>query len=452
MKSFIVKATVGALGALGAAISAGAISAEGYIANTGRIETSFMNGLTAQHISFVTDDNGATTASMPDSVKQIIDCLEENAPCAPDLSEALVSADEISVKVNNLSDYAEGTIFNVYVNGTLLKTVTLEELGETGCISADRSSSECFRAETNYRIAVEPQLGLMTSRSQIAVSTGEDTYFSIPAGSLLYNHTSDGFCGAYFTSYDNSGQGYVTDTEGSELAGQSADTEAQYVKITEGEYAGLYVKQENTERVSDKEAEELETQAAKDKAEAEEKAKAEAERQQKLKAEQQKKQAEALAAQKEAAQKAAEQAKQQAAADNAASGDTSAQTTASDPTREQRIQTVINYALANVGGAYVSCGARFRACDCCGLTMLAYQQIGVYLQHSCYGQAMAGKIVPVSQMQPGDIIICRGYGHAMLYIGNNEVVHAMNRRDGIRRQNAQTAMYYNPVTCVVRII
>ena len=100
----------------------------------------------------------------------------------------------------------------------------------------------------------------------------------------------------------------------------------------------------------------------------------------------------------------------------------------------------------------MSCGARYRACDCCGLTMLCYQQIGINLPHSCWGQAQYGKRVTVSEMQPGDIILCRNYGHAMIYVGDGMVVHAMNSRDGIKMQAASTAMYYNPVTCIVRII
>lgn len=126
--------------------------------------------------------------------------------------------------------------------------------------------------------------------------------------------------------------------------------------------------------------------------------------------------------------------------------------TAQSMTRQAKINKVVAYAMANVGGAYVSCGERYRATDCSGLTMLAYRQIGVSLPHSAYGQMLLGKRVSVSEMQPGDIIIANGYNHAMMYVGNGMVVHAMNWRDGIRMQAASTAMYYNPVNAIVRII
>ncbi|MBR6873194.1 MAG: C40 family peptidase [Ruminococcus sp.] len=120
--------------------------------------------------------------------------------------------------------------------------------------------------------------------------------------------------------------------------------------------------------------------------------------------------------------------------------------------RQSKIDTVVAYAKANVGGYYISCGERYRATDCSGLTMLAYRQIGVSLPHSAYGQMCLGKRVSSSEMQPGDIIIANGYNHAMMYVGDGMVVHAMNPRDGIRMQPASTAMYYNPVNAIVRLI
>ena len=120
--------------------------------------------------------------------------------------------------------------------------------------------------------------------------------------------------------------------------------------------------------------------------------------------------------------------------------------------RQQKINKVVDYAMSNVGGRYVSCGTSYRATDCSGLTMLAYRQIGVELPHSAYGQMQKGTRVSASQMQPGDIIVANGYNHAMMYVGNGYVVHAMNWRDGIKMQKASTAMYYNPVNCIVRII
>lgn len=115
-------------------------------------------------------------------------------------------------------------------------------------------------------------------------------------------------------------------------------------------------------------------------------------------------------------------------------------------------QTVCKYAAGMNGGSYVSCGTRYRATDCSGLTMLAYQQIGINLPHSAAAQANYGKRVSTRNMQPGDIIICNGYGHAMLYLGDGKVIHAMNYYDGIQIQNASTAMRYNPVNKVVRLI
>lgn len=120
--------------------------------------------------------------------------------------------------------------------------------------------------------------------------------------------------------------------------------------------------------------------------------------------------------------------------------------------RQYRIDTVVAYAKANIGGRYVSCGSSYRATDCSGLTMLCYKQIGIDLPHSAYGQMLRGKKVSASEMQPGDIIVANRYNHAMIYIGDGYLVHAMNYRDGIKMQKASVAMLYNPVNCIVRII
>lgn len=462
MNSYIVKAAIGAIGAIGIAVSFGSNRADASNTVCPGIGTSFMNGLSAQHINVSVNEIGTVDGSVPNAVRQLIDNLDECAPPEPKLSSDLVTADKISVSIDNLGDYSEGTIFNVYVNGLLNKTVTLEELKKENSISVFNSSSEYFQADTAYRVAVEPQLGLMKNRTQLPVTTGSDTYFRVDGGTLLYAKAGDSFIAARYTEYVGGAKGELSDTEGDAIAGQSADAEAEYVKLTSGEFEGLYVKSENIERVTESDSEELTEQGEKEREKAVEEAKKAAEELKKKEAEAKKK---AEAARKAAEAKLAEEAKKveeaRKAAEENKTSDSQTETktetktdnsTSQSSDRAARIQELIRYAKTFNGGIYVSCGTGYRACDCCGLTMLVYKHIGVNLPHSVGGQAAAGKKVSVNDMQPGDIIIANGYGHTMLYLGDGYLIHAMNPRQGIKIQKASTAMYYNPVNCVVRII
>ena len=302
------------------------------------------------------------------------------APAKPKLTEAFNSADKLGVGISNLSDYRDGTVFNVYVDGKKLKTVKLNAIKRDGYISVYSDPARYLKKNTGYKIAVEAVSRQLTSaRTAKTFTTGSATYFRLKQGITLYTYSSGKFKSNGVTGYETFGEGIRTDAGSKAIAGRSASSvSGTYVKLTSGDFKGSYVKASSVYRTT----------------------------------------------------KAATQAM----------------------TRQYKINKVVAYAKSNVGGAYVSCGTRFRATDCSGLTMLAYGQIGVSLPHSAYGQMLLGKRISASEMQPGDIIIANGYNHAMMYVGNGMVVHAMNWRDGIRMQAASTAMYYNPVNAIVRII
>ena len=445
MNSYIVKAA-GILGSIAFAVSAGMITASADSTATALTAgTSFMNGLSAQHINVSVNENGSLAAAAPDVVKELIAQLENCAPAAPELSSALVTADNISVSVENLSEYQKGTIFNVYVNGVKNSSFSLEELRKDNTISVTNSMSEYFQSETSYYITVEPQYKLLTSKSRINLATENATYFRIDNGTLYYGHNDSGFYAAGYVPYVSAGAGEQVSDVAEAVSGQSPEAvTAEYVKITDGDYKGMYVKLEDTERVTSEEAKLLVEQGKKNKADDEEKAR--------QIAEEKKKQEEA--AKKAAEAKKAEEAKK--ASETASAGDTAQagneNTSAAVSDRDALIKIVCDYAKSNVGGAYVYCGASYRACDCSGLTMLCYQQIGINLPHFTGSQAQCGRRVSVSEMQPGDIIICNNYGHAMIYVGDGMLVHAMNPSKGIRMEEASYAMRYNPVNCVIRII
>ena len=121
----------------------------------------------------------------------------------------------------------------------------------------------------------------------------------------------------------------------------------------------------------------------------------------------------------------------------------------------EKINKVIAYAKSNVGGAYVWGGARYRATDCSGLTMLSYAQVGISLPHYAQSQASCGRAVSYNQMQPGDIITfgsAYNVYHVAMYIGNGLMVHAENSNTGIVISNVASFSRYNPIYNIRRII
>ncbi|MFD9700464.1 NlpC/P60 family protein [Lentzea sp. NPDC059081] len=112
-----------------------------------------------------------------------------------------------------------------------------------------------------------------------------------------------------------------------------------------------------------------------------------------------------------------------------------------------RVQTVINRALAQRGVIYAWGGGNYYGptygvrdggvadaygdyakigFDCSGLMMYAFAGAGVYLPHYSGYQYTSGRLVPLSQMAPGDMIFWGPGGgtHVALYLGGGMMVEA----------------------------
>ena len=96
--------------------------------------------------------------------------------------------------------------------------------------------------------------------------------------------------------------------------------------------------------------------------------------------------------------------------------------------RSHQISTVIKQLKKRVGRTwYVFSGGTPNGWDCSGLTMWAYEQLGVELPHSANKQAKSG--IKVVSPEVGDLVLfgykgTNTYFHASIYIGNNKVIHA----------------------------
>jgi cell wall-associated NlpC family hydrolase len=119
----------------------------------------------------------------------------------------------------------------------------------------------------------------------------------------------------------------------------------------------------------------------------------------------------------------------------------------SDVPASGRAAAAVNYALAQVGDAYVYGAAGPSAFDCSGLTMMAWAQAGVGLPHSSGAQQGSGTPVSSDNLQPGDLVFYYSpVSHVGMYIGGGQIVHAANPGTGV----AISGLYSMPYSGAVR--
>lgn len=115
--------------------------------------------------------------------------------------------------------------------------------------------------------------------------------------------------------------------------------------------------------------------------------------------------------------------------------------------RSEMGQAVADFALQFVGNPYVWGGSSLtHGTDCSGFTMAVYANFGVSLPH--YDASQRGYGIGISSLadaRPGDLICY--YGHVGIYIGDGQIVHAANRRDGIKVSRAD----YMTIAAIRRI-
>lgn len=111
-----------------------------------------------------------------------------------------------------------------------------------------------------------------------------------------------------------------------------------------------------------------------------------------------------------------------------------------------RAAAAVQYAMAQVGKAYVYGAAGPSAFDCSGLTMMAWARAGVGLPHSSSAQYSSGARIPASQLQPGDLVFYYSpISHVGMYIGNGLIVHAANPGAGVRVAELYSMPYVGAV-------
>lgn len=105
-------------------------------------------------------------------------------------------------------------------------------------------------------------------------------------------------------------------------------------------------------------------------------------------------------------------------------------------------QAVVDYAMQFVGNPYVWGGTSLtNGADCSGFVQSVYANFGVSMPRTSSATRSAGTEVSYSEAVPGDVICYEG--HVGIYIGNGQIVNAIDKAHGI---GVSSATYTNIIT------
>ena len=111
------------------------------------------------------------------------------------------------------------------------------------------------------------------------------------------------------------------------------------------------------------------------------------------------------------------------------------------PAPDARYGGVVGIAMQYLGVPYVWGGASPSGFDCSGLIMYVYAQVGVSLPHHAASQYGMGTAVSRDQLRPGDLVFFNGLGHAGIYIGGGQFIHAPHTGDVVKISSLSDSWY-----------
>ncbi|MER8035653.1 C40 family peptidase [Streptomyces hydrogenans] len=113
--------------------------------------------------------------------------------------------------------------------------------------------------------------------------------------------------------------------------------------------------------------------------------------------------------------------------------------------------SIVAFARAQVGDAYVTGGTGPNSWDCSGLVQAAYAAAGIDLPRISYQQSSMGTSVSLSNLQPGDVLYWgsrSGSYHVAIYVGGGKYVGAQNSSTGV----VERSLDWDPPSGAVRLL
>lgn len=93
-------------------------------------------------------------------------------------------------------------------------------------------------------------------------------------------------------------------------------------------------------------------------------------------------------------------------------------------------QAIVDYACQFIGNPYVWGGTSLtNGADCSGFVQSVYAHFGISLPRTTWDQENAGTAISYDQALPGDLILYEG--HVGIYMGDGQIVNAINPSKGI---------------------
>lgn len=148
------------------------------------------------------------------------------------------------------------------------------------------------------------------------------------------------------------------------------------------------------------------------------------------------------------------QQQEEVAADSVGGGPTTGDVTSTPiaytgPTGTQADEAV-QFAYAQIGKPYVWGATGPAAYDCSGLMYAAWGAAGVSLPRDTYEEWADLPHIPLSEVQPGDMILYNGESHVAMYVGDGYIVDAPHSGADVERIPEDTSWYADSADGAVR--